>query len=444
MLLVMRKLKQSYFNNNEFRKYLLYALGEMALVVIGILIALQIDNWNAENVQQETLKNYLRTISRNIDSDLVSLDEIRAQRISDYEQGVRWMNFDRRGDSYSVSEAIFAGDLINRAATLRQFNASSSGYEALKGSGTLDQMQGTDIERLVYDYYDTVARIAASEQNHNDLGRLLSLQVWDGWPDSFEFWELTSADALTQDRFESQQDKFRQVLQDSATLRFMSRPTTVGSLLLEYDKLYRLGSAFRRMVATDSVTFDETTVAILDGIHDPSRNVGQPDLIVDGQVAWHSHHLVASDANDPRVSYEAAAAGLQSPYDFNSFRRIGDSLHLAFRGGAEWAGVWLVAGADSTSRQAPDYSMYDTLLLELKGDIGGERIIINMEDMEDPADGSSTRYELMLNDEWQSYEIDLAEFKTADLNILSVPLGFVFLETPVSFSVRTARFVKAD
>jgi hypothetical protein len=88
--------------------------------------------------------------------------------------------------------------------------------------------------------------------------------------------------------------------------------------------------------------------------------------------------------------------------------------------------------------------MYDTLLLELKGDIGGERIIINMEDMEDPADGSSTRYELMLNDEWQSYEIDLAEFKTADLNILSVPLGFVFLETPVSFSVRTARFVKAD
>jgi hypothetical protein len=88
--------------------------------------------------------------------------------------------------------------------------------------------------------------------------------------------------------------------------------------------------------------------------------------------------------------------------------------------------------------------MYDTLLLELKGDIGGERIIINMEDMEDPADGSSTRYELMLNDEWQSYEIDLAEFETADLSILSVPLGFVFLETPVSFSVRTARFVKAD
>jgi hypothetical protein len=192
------------------------------------------------------------------------------------------------------------------------------------------------------------------------------------------------------------------------------------------------------------VTFDDTTVAILDGIHDSSLNLGQPELIMDGQVAWHSHHLVASDANDPRVSYEAAAAGLQSPYDFNSFRRIGDSLHFAFRGGAEWAGVWLVAGADSTSRQAPDYSMYDTLLLELKGDIGGERIIINMEDMEDAADGSSTRYELMLNDEWQSYEIDLAEFETADLSILSVPLGFVFLETPVSFSVRTARFVKAD
>ena len=444
MLVTLRKLKQRYLDIAESRKYALYALGEMALVIIGILIALQLDNWNGERLQQETLKNYLRTISRNIGSDLVSMNEIRSERISDYELSVRWLNFESRGDSYSVPEAIFAGELISRASTLRHFNASSSGYEALKSSGTLEQMQGTDTERLLYDYYDTVARIAAKEQDHNDLSKLLSLQVWASWPEEFELWELTTAFALTVDRFESQQPIFRQVLQDSATQRLIGNSQTGGPLLLEYDKLDRLGRVFRRMVEADSVDFDETAIAILDGIHEPSSGVGQPNLILDGEISWHSHHLTSSDANDPRVSYEASAAGLQSPYDFNSYQRIGDSLHFDFQGGAAWAGIWLAAGTGTSDRRSPDYSMYDTLELELKGDVGGEKIIINLEDRDDPTDGTSTKYELQLSDQWQAYEIDLEEFETADLSILSVPLGFVFFEEPVAFSVRTARFVKAD
>ena len=40
MPLILRKLKQSQFNHAELRKYLLYAVGETALVIIGILIAL--------------------------------------------------------------------------------------------------------------------------------------------------------------------------------------------------------------------------------------------------------------------------------------------------------------------------------------------------------------------------------------------------------------------
>ena len=88
MLLILRKLKQSYFRNAEFRKYLLYAFGEMALVIIGILIALQIDNWNANKLEQEALKGYLNTISSNIGSDLASIDELRSERLRAYELSV--------------------------------------------------------------------------------------------------------------------------------------------------------------------------------------------------------------------------------------------------------------------------------------------------------------------------------------------------------------------
>lgn len=46
MLAFLRKIRKSLIESGSARKYLLYAIGEIALVVIGILIALQINNWN--------------------------------------------------------------------------------------------------------------------------------------------------------------------------------------------------------------------------------------------------------------------------------------------------------------------------------------------------------------------------------------------------------------
>lgn len=51
MIKFFRKIRQRMFTENKFGKYLIYAIGEIILVVIGILIALQINNWN-EGVKQ--------------------------------------------------------------------------------------------------------------------------------------------------------------------------------------------------------------------------------------------------------------------------------------------------------------------------------------------------------------------------------------------------------
>lgn len=53
MLTFLRKLRRSYIESGSTRKYSLYAIGEIALVVIGILIALQINNWNETRKQKE-------------------------------------------------------------------------------------------------------------------------------------------------------------------------------------------------------------------------------------------------------------------------------------------------------------------------------------------------------------------------------------------------------
>ena len=48
MIKFFRKIRQNLLMENKFSKYLVYAIGEIILVVVGILIALQVNNWNEE------------------------------------------------------------------------------------------------------------------------------------------------------------------------------------------------------------------------------------------------------------------------------------------------------------------------------------------------------------------------------------------------------------
>jgi hypothetical protein len=81
MLKFFRKIRQGLISNtatngesNRFSKYLLYAIGEIVLVVIGILIALQINTWNEARKSKELELNVLAEISQNLGEDIISLE----------------------------------------------------------------------------------------------------------------------------------------------------------------------------------------------------------------------------------------------------------------------------------------------------------------------------------------------------------------------------------
>jgi len=76
MIKFFRKIRQKMLTENKFSKYLLYAVGEIILVVIGILIALQINNWNEERKEQTKLINVYRLIDNDIKSDIKDLQRI--------------------------------------------------------------------------------------------------------------------------------------------------------------------------------------------------------------------------------------------------------------------------------------------------------------------------------------------------------------------------------
>ena len=66
MINFLRKLRHSLIKENKTGRYFRYAIGEILLVVIGILIALQINNWNDKGRRLQKENYYLKNIKINI------------------------------------------------------------------------------------------------------------------------------------------------------------------------------------------------------------------------------------------------------------------------------------------------------------------------------------------------------------------------------------------
>ncbi|MCL6257665.1 DUF6090 family protein [Aquiflexum sp. TKW24L] len=72
MISLFRKIRQKLLEENKAGNYLKYAIGEIFLVVIGILIALQVNNWNEQ--RKDKIKSYSYLVRLNEDIDLILAD----------------------------------------------------------------------------------------------------------------------------------------------------------------------------------------------------------------------------------------------------------------------------------------------------------------------------------------------------------------------------------
>lgn len=71
MIKFFRKIRQRLLTENKYSKYLLYAIGEIVLVVIGILIALSINNWNENRKTEIKIRNSLAALRNDLIQDTI-------------------------------------------------------------------------------------------------------------------------------------------------------------------------------------------------------------------------------------------------------------------------------------------------------------------------------------------------------------------------------------
>jgi sensor domain CHASE-containing protein len=70
MIKFFRRIRQQLLTENKFSKYLLYAVGEIVLVVIGILIALNINDRNEQRITEEKERFALEEIQSDIELNI--------------------------------------------------------------------------------------------------------------------------------------------------------------------------------------------------------------------------------------------------------------------------------------------------------------------------------------------------------------------------------------
>ena len=153
MIKFFRKIKQQLLTENKFGKYLIYAIGEIVLVVIGILIALSINNWN-ENLKNKKLEtSYLKRIIKDLDNDLlqfertIELAQERNKRVLFLESAIIDTQLVNQSSDYFVKSIVYANYTYRPAI-------SNHSFEELKSSGRLALIKNENLRVSIAKYYD--------------------------------------------------------------------------------------------------------------------------------------------------------------------------------------------------------------------------------------------------------------------------------------------------
>ena len=132
---------------NKIRTYLLYAIGEIFLVVIGILIALQVNNWNEERKVDQERMVLLHSLKIDFES---ALGDVNEQIVNSEERSIVLQQL----LSYSGGESINISDdslkvMMQDAIRFYFFQNFSTTYEQAKSSGKLSLIRNEDLLRAL-------------------------------------------------------------------------------------------------------------------------------------------------------------------------------------------------------------------------------------------------------------------------------------------------------
>ncbi len=151
MIKFFRKIRKNLLSENKFSKYLLYAIGEIVLVMIGILLALQVSNWNTERQENEANTQLLQKLDNELKLNIDRLVDLK-----DSKNG--YANRIKISDSIQtiLSNGLTENDIesaIKNFYTANTLNLYTSTYDEMKNTGMLYKLGSDKLLNEIETYY---------------------------------------------------------------------------------------------------------------------------------------------------------------------------------------------------------------------------------------------------------------------------------------------------
>lgn len=151
MIKFFRRIRQNLLVERNNSKYFKYAIGEIVLVVIGILIALQINNWNENRKSNQFQTKILKEIKASIQLDLERNKAILEERILPKRKGIENLIKNIHSNE-KVHDSILRKN-FNDASTGMLFTYDKGAYESLKAIG-LDKITNDSLRNRLIRFYE--------------------------------------------------------------------------------------------------------------------------------------------------------------------------------------------------------------------------------------------------------------------------------------------------
>ncbi|GAB1308538.1 hypothetical protein KH5_12210 [Urechidicola sp. KH5] len=185
MIKFFRKIRQKLLSENKFSKYLLYAIGEIILVVIGILIALQINNLNEQKKRDKEILAINERLILDIDNDIREL----------YVQQSYWDNLIpvfNKVKSDSITLKLFDEGYTRLITTRVSTSLNKTGVQQLKALNLNDDLSLRIVK--LYEEMENSTIIPTEKDINNRANKML-----DYYKDNYSWFSEWISQTITSD-----------------------------------------------------------------------------------------------------------------------------------------------------------------------------------------------------------------------------------------------------
>ncbi|MFK2820505.1 DUF6090 family protein [Flavobacteriaceae sp. LMIT009] len=158
MIKFFRRIRQKLLSENRFNKYLLYAIGEILLVMVGILLALQVNNWNLKRKNNQLKQTYLERIVNDIKQDTININNILSEIIQnqsvihDLTKSIRTLS------DYSILDSVFTNYFTN-GWIISEYISTDNTYIDLSQTGNMNILKNDELVDKIIAYYGYIKQV---------------------------------------------------------------------------------------------------------------------------------------------------------------------------------------------------------------------------------------------------------------------------------------------